>query len=949
VPQAARKDWAQCLAAALSQVLRFNDEKAWIQLLSLPQMVLRAQERGGTKNKKRAAADVRSRCRSWLEGQRAKLWQPSRRSKPQGTTELTALQREERATAWVKEDLYQKACSALSQEPPVKVTAAVVAQMKDKHPPARDSEEDRTAALRRVDGRAAPTTSADEVEKGVRSFPRGSAAGLTALRPQHLKDALVPGHKDEVLRQLTGVVELLARGEAAPVVRKWICGGSLTALAKPDGGLRPVAVGETLRRLVGKVLASVVSEDIKSYLEPLQVGVGTKGGCEAVVHVVRQWLGRSRSDKDRVLVMMDLSNAFNCLDRSAFRQAVRRVVPCIAPWVDFCYGDASPLLLGDHPLESARGIQQGDPLGPALFSLAVQGQIHKARAETLREYPGELDFTVFYLDDGVLGGSSRAVGDFCERLGRYFLDVGLTMHRGKCEIVPAAGPEHQVPVDTFQGFNFRTEGNFKLLGAPFGTQEFCEAHTRRRKDKAEKLLRSIAAMQDTQCALHLVRHCASFCKLAYSARTVPPALHYAALQEFSGTVKAALAELVTSELDSLSWEQAKLGVKSGGLGLRSVDEHASAAYLASVGAAQSICRSIDASFDVTDGEGHLRLQETRQDFRRRVRTDAVVDVEEHVYRQKYLSQLIDAKVKEDLQDATRHDQYYQAHLALEGMHGAGAWLTAPPVDADRTVDEALFRICLQRRLRVRVQDTDSFCPLCGHTMDSYGDHALVCACHGDRTVRHNALRNVVYTEALQGGLSPEKEKVGLLPGRPHEDGVQCQGGAEAEGDEQSAEQTPTRGRRRPADVYLPRGPGGRAAALDFACTSGLRADRARAATENPEEVVANYEAFKRSFKPAGDLETTEEQCTRQGFGFIPMVLESHSGGWGKTARQTLDAIAKGVSASAGDSAEVACLRIAQRLSVTLQRENARAILRRLRQPEQAEMADELAVNEMPRW
>lgn len=47
VPQGARKLWAQCLAAALSQVHKYNDEKAWIQLLSLPQMVLRASERGG--------------------------------------------------------------------------------------------------------------------------------------------------------------------------------------------------------------------------------------------------------------------------------------------------------------------------------------------------------------------------------------------------------------------------------------------------------------------------------------------------------------------------------------------------------------------------------------------------------------------------------------------------------------------------------------------------------------------------------------------------------------------------------------------------------------------------------------------------------------------------------------------------------------------------------------
>ena len=56
-------------------------------------------------------------------------------------------------------------------------------------------------------------------------------------------------------------------------------------------------------------------------------------------------------------------------------------------------------------------------------------------------------------------------------------------------------------------------------------------------------------------------------------------------------------------------------------------------------------------------------------------------------------------------------------------------------------------------------------------MDRWGDHALTCSCNGDRTVRHNAIRNVCYEEAVEASLRPEREKAGLLPGRPHEDGL----------------------------------------------------------------------------------------------------------------------------------------------------------------------------------
>ena len=79
---------------------------------------------------------------------------------------------------------------------------------------------------------------------------------------------------------------------------------------------------------------------------------------------------------------------------------------------------------------------------------------------------------------------------------------------------------------------------------------------------------------------------------------------------------------------------------------------------------------------------------------------------------------------------------FQAHLSLQSLHGAGAWLTAPPSDDARKIGLGLLQLTVKRRLRIRVQDADTFCPMFGGTMDSYGDHALTCPCKGDRTVQH---------------------------------------------------------------------------------------------------------------------------------------------------------------------------------------------------------------------
>ena len=112
------------------------------------------------------------------------------------------------------------------------------------------------------------------------------------------------------------------------------------------------------------------------------------------------------------------------------------------------------------------------------------------------------------------------------------------------------------------------------------------------------------------------------------------------------------------------------------------------------------------------------------------------------------------------------------------------------------MDGMLFRTCLVRRLRLRMFETEGWCPFCGEVMDVWGDHALVCATKGDRTVRHNRIRDSVLDEGRKAGLELDKEKANLLPGRPDEDGILTK------------EQTGSTGRR-PADIWWGGGAGGR--------------------------------------------------------------------------------------------------------------------------------------------
>ena len=819
-------------------------------------------------------------------------------------------QRMRRVRELLEEDLLQQASAALVSDPPSEVTPAVVAEMRQKHPAEREGEQDRLHQLPRVAPAAALRATPEQVADAIKSFNRGSGAGPSGLRPQHLKDALVAGWRDELLRQATLLVNLLLSGEASPDVQPWLCGAALTALPKPSGDLRPVAVGETWRRLASKVGAKVATAELRPCLEPLQLGVGSKGGCEAVVHVARQWLQRHCADPSRVLATMDLSNAFNSVDRSAFLSEARRHCHELVPWLDYCYKNRSNLRLGTEQLASTRGIQQGDPLGPLLFSLAIQEDIAQAKAEAEVLFPGELDWVAFFLDDGTVAGTARAVKHFADRLLSSLASRGLSANVAKCEAVSAAGAAGADSLQLFPGWQHVQNGCFKLLGAPLGTTEFCTRAVLSRVGKARALLTQVAKYEDPQGGLHLLRYCASWSKVQYACRTVPPALITAALSDFDAATRETASVLASGQLPDYSWSLAQLPVSKGGLGLRASSLHSAAAFLGSFRATFELCQLVDPGFDPGDTDAGLGLQDALARLKDACLPQAPirgVDLSDPVLlgSQKRLSAQVDACVFEKLAQDHGSLASVPEHLALSAVPGAAAWLTAPPTQDDRRIDGPLMRVCIQRRLRMPIFSGDDVCPLCGAPMDRFGDHAMVCPCGGDRVVRHNSVRDQLFSEMRDGDVPADREKAGLLPGRPSEDGLPVRAQA-----------------RRPADIWVPATGARPPLAVDFAVTSGLRRLAPGPQADLVTPVFEDYENHKRSFQD------TDAQCRHQGLTFIPFIIEAHAGGLSPLARRTLDAFSSEIATRSHEAPAAVALRVAQRMSCSLQRESARAVLRR---------------------
>ena len=79
-------------------------------------------------------------------------------------------------------------------------------------------------------------------------------------------------------------------------------------------------------------------------------------------------------------------------------------------------------------------------------------------------------------------------------------------------------------------------------------------------------------------------------QLVNLARSTPPALIGEALQFFDDDVRRCFSECTAIDTPNVTWQQAQLSLSRGGLGLRSLSEHSSAAYIFSL-SASGVCSS----------------------------------------------------------------------------------------------------------------------------------------------------------------------------------------------------------------------------------------------------------------------------------------------------------------------------------------------------------------------
>ena len=546
----------------------------------------------------------------------------------------------------------------------------------------------------------------------IRSFPNGSARGLDGLMPQHLKDmtgASAESGGPVLLSALTALVNIILQGKVPRTVRPLFFGANLTALTKKDGGVRPIAVGCTLRRLAAKLAGRCVMDAMGELWPHANVGYGTKLGCEAAVHATRLYL--SNLQPGQVILKLDFQNAFNCICRDKMIQAVSILAPELAPFVHASYSELSSLFWGETSLMSSEGVQQGDTFGPLLFCLIIHKLTYQLGSE----------FCLFYLDDGTLGEDADQALQDLRLVEQGAGELNLALNHTKSEVISKDPAATGTLLAAAPNLQVTDPDSAILLGSPLGGIDSINESIR---DKVEclRILRNRLEHLHTQDSLLLLRHSLAIPRLSYILRTSPCFLS-PELRVYDDLLESITSSITSNSLHGsvTAWPQASLPVKNGGLGIRSAVQLAPSTFLASAAGsstlvAQIIPRHLQ-KFPIVAREEAFSCWS--QGHNNPPSPDSV----SHRQRE-WDSPRVKASAQALLEDAP--DARSRAGLLATSRKESGAWLNALPVSTLglRLYDETM---CLAVGLRLGTPLCRPHeCSNCGTMVDDLVTHGLSC-------------------------------------------------------------------------------------------------------------------------------------------------------------------------------------------------------------------------------
>ena len=145
-------------------------------------------------------------------------------------------------------------------------------------------------------------------------------------------------------------------------------------------GVRPIGIGEVLRRIIGKAIISTIKPEIMKSAGSLQLCAGQEAGCEAATHAMNQIFLEEETD---ALLLVDASNAFNSINRKVMLHNIQHLCPAMATYAYNSYCTSARLFVqGGKEITSSEGTTQGDSFAMPMYAIGVTPLLNNIKNET---------------------------------------------------------------------------------------------------------------------------------------------------------------------------------------------------------------------------------------------------------------------------------------------------------------------------------------------------------------------------------------------------------------------------------------------------------------------------------------------------------------------------------------------------------------------------------------
>ena len=615
----------------------------------------------------------------------------------------------------------------------------------------------------------------------IRRSRRGSSPGPSRLTFENIREAALGAGPaaHACLGAVANFLNALIDGRLHPDSAPFIGGARLIPLIKAQNDERPIAIGETLRRLAASHLARFAGVEAANYLLPTQTSFAVSGGTEAISRTLRSLWQERRADRNFAIMSIDGRNAFNTVDRAQMLNEVRLRCPELARFAYFLYARPAVLYFGASIIYSCSGTHQGCPLGPLFFNLGIHPMLEALRGLRRAGHPEDLLMLAAYSDNiyFATGAASIVVQQALDIVDRTHGPQAGYQRGSTTLCMPRIAEEDEDVVTDAMDIDWHPRNvglvpvkEFVALGVPIGSPAFVEQFLSTKLSKLEALFSAIDALDDAQVQLYLLTRSMSICRVTHLMRCLPPTHELRNfIDAYSNLLRRSITNLLNREdLTDAAWRQAQLKYSEAGLGLGNPQLTLDAAFISSVSGSMQLAlgfmgRLEDGEHGVFDATAfEPLLEETVQRYNAALPAEAAryeARTLPHGLRQDALSlPLMEAEYEavemsfSELADNER--MVNTARLRSCRSSESSAFLTAVPNEKFKTkMISSHFRVAVELRLG-SLHCAGRRCAFgCGTILDANGAHATSCKASGMAKVRHDHVKETLGNAMHQAGMN----------------------------------------------------------------------------------------------------------------------------------------------------------------------------------------------------